>query len=974
MEIPRGARSLALLMSLAVSGPSCKEEEIPVPAPVDLAADFDARFAEMARVDMLDGSDDVDEETSYGSWQAYLTDLEARDPLAYDRFMLQLGAVLGKRGAMTSDDDVRAELEVFDLETFTTRLQNRNHMVGTDGIVHFPSEEAERNLTLGDLTLDSEIEFWPLNPKTMEKMGISYAGEPSALRCWRLTEDTGVMLGSRKITAPAGTFVISVSDGTLYRVLVYEGDRIVDSLSKDYSQAQTYQGETSSKFERSLKAEMPGFSLNSARHIFHRQFPTYKGLMTSDYRALLVKEGIPFEEHFVIYLKWCETQNLPVNEDSMRLFFELLLERKLGGKKKKVSQASSESQSLLDRALGLFGSGKKDEAEVLSYKDKKARDASREAEIILHEHGPLFAIVRLHGQFFDNYTYNRLAGNYVAKVYAAIAGGEECLVIEDIRDDLNMKSPMDILESADRDSTFVKRLNQTTTFTASDDAELREDLARSAGIHQGMSVSANDFEVSYGASGEVTAVSLRGKAYDPDTFYTSPGRLKGVPGDQVTLSFGEAGYTMNLQDFFDHYRELERDRRGVSQMVSVFDIANDVVISTRNVMWFVEDGGEPYEQVAKAVTRGSKSDADRLRGLAAWGQVFFDYIDEVGEVNKIAMATHMDGGGDCEDLVSNFITLARSIGLGDHVGIVVYSDHVQALVRGDYGGKTFSIDGDTWTALEMAVPKGETVAIGESTRKDDPLYYMMPDGSMVAASPNYIPMRTVPHGDLDRALVEAFEQNAEAVKAYIADPANQATQENFDRREEVIQRASELIKGLSASYKAIARTGEMSGVVSRKYESVIGELKAFDAAWRGLQRDIAAEMRRLELRDAPGQYREAWAEYQRLDEHLIKNLKPTVDKLVAVVERCDGHYEDYQYMMDAHDEMIRIINRSEVSLDIDRMTNLYRETLQYWPDGGGDQIRTHLEKRYAIRNEVIYGPLNIVIGVLQVHEEAGAGR
>ena len=383
-----------------------------------------AWYKKLATVDMKDGKNNFDEEAIKKKLLDYLAELKKVDPELHQRYILQLSAILKKRKDLKDDDDIGLDNDLLDPPNLKRILEARERSTSVDGKVKFQSKDDEKRLSLADLTPDAEIQFESANPAALDRMGITATG---SFPCFRVTKDTEVNFNGKKVTAKKGTFVVKTGEGNLYRVIVLDGDRITDSLSEDFSDADdnTKAPNAPNDFEKFLQLKMPDFSANKGRKLFHSNFKGYKTLLTGEYKHLLIKNGVSFEKGFVYYLQWCKEMRVPVSEESMRQYFETFERVQKAKEDKKEglgSKMSKKVKEIFNKATNFNKSGVDEDENRLSYQDERVTDPSQAADIARKKYSTLFAIVRLQGHFFDNFTYNRLSGNYSARVGAAVHG------------------------------------------------------------------------------------------------------------------------------------------------------------------------------------------------------------------------------------------------------------------------------------------------------------------------------------------------------------------------------------------------------------------------------------------------------------------------------------------------------------------------------------------------------------------------
>lgn len=924
---------------------------------------FRDRFTLMAAADLADGQDDINEPAALAEREAFLQDIKKRNPSTYGTFILQIEAILKKRPPLRNDADVRSELFFLNLHNILRTVQNRSRFTSPEGVVRFPTAAEEKRFALADLTPDEEISFEARNPKTLATMGITAHG---AFTCFRVHEKTIVRLNQKIVEVPPGTFVVKTAEGTLYKVVVLNGDLIIDSLNAAFLTPGAGVPQAPAEFEQFLSVKMPDLSLDVGRRIFHENYSSYKKLLLTDYRELLDPRGIPMDKHFVYFVQWSGENNLPPSESSMRTFLDLIVKQKnasggaaggAGGQgpaaDDQAVEGSGKKAGLIEKAMGaLFGRRDEDE-DRLSYRDQRVKDASEKTDIVRKRHGPLFAIVRLQGDFFDLHTYNRLSGNYTARTSAMAVEDREYLLIQEL---FSGHLPSDIQARA-KASSFAQRLRATASYDRSSDAELRRDLAFSEAFFSGQQSKPEDFAVQYGPDGSVAGVAHRGKPYERDRFISPPDRLRHIPNDAAAADIGGVHMTLGLQDYFSHYHALEKARENESQNLLLYNAKEQRVERLRNPMWFVEDGKQPlYQDIARAVTSGAVDPDAKLLALGSWIQKYFDYQEEAREINKLTMATLMDRGGDCEDGYTSFRTLANAAGLGNRVGAVIFEGHIAPLIMGNHGGTVYRIGGNPWTIYELATPVGQTVRPGVTKHKS-PRLFVLPDGTMVGASDSWVPLRIVPIGQIDGALLQKFQNAVKAAETFLGDKNNQPSQENLANAARIAGQLGELNSAVFAAYGEIGNSGKMADAIADQLMALQRKAQQFAEGWSRLAEEGADKARRLELAQAPEQFREAIKRYLELDEILVENLAPTAKKIYEVIHRYIGKEGDLQAMIALNDELVGLINASRIYTSIQEMQVIYDETLKHLPSALRGKIRKDLDQKIAIVDKLL-APLN----------------
>lgn len=935
----QGTRLAALITLLAFATPACgpkswcSPEKRRKPGIVELVRDLiNNRMENAARVDLLDGSDNHDELRLMAKNQAFLARIAKENPDAHRNFLFQIRRLLLAKKKPQQEGDLNSELGLLDLEKLFKLLERRSALVQPDGTVKFPSLAAEKGTSLADLTPDDEIEFEALNPRTLKAMGITL-NEPKPFKVFRTKERRQVKMGQKTVTVESGTFVVAVgghTGDTLYKVLVFDGDRIHDSLSKEFAEPQGEVAEGSQDFEKFLQVKMPESSVKFARKIFHENYPNYVEILKTEYEELLAKDGVPLDKHFVYYLQWIEASKIPASEESIRAFFYTLLSESRRRPDDKKPGWGAKIGSIIDKALGMFRGEPDQDENALSYHDQMVRSASQAADIARKKHGPLFAIIRLQGNFFDDYTYNRLSGNYSAKLSVTEIAGQEYLFVQDIAVGLNSKSTPNDIRTAAKATSFAQRLNDNTTYDNSTDSDLRKDLAFSETHIGGSAVSPENFQVTYASDGSISSITLKNQQYNPSNFASPPERLRQIPENHVNFTVGGVTISLDLDNYFDHYHALESANHGTSQMITLYDAKQRKVIKMRNPNWFVEKNPHLYQQIAQAITGSSADNDSKLLSIGRWLTANLDYINEILEINKLTLATITDRGGDCEDGFAAYRTLATSIGLGDSVGGVIFEGHVAPMVRGNHGPTTYNVGGDTWTIVEVAAARGTKIAPGETTHRD-PLLFILPDGRLVPATPDLVPLKMVALDKIDKNLIAGLDQAIAALNQFITNPENLPTETNLDKGKNILEEIDPFVKALIDAYGNIAQTGNCAEALSDKLSAAVKRASKFVEGWSKLTQGKLDEAKKLEVQGAPEIVKASAARFEAQLKLFTDNIEGAIVRVAALITQYKGRENDADAMVELHGKLIDIINETEVALALDRMQNEYEETLRHRP-------------------------------------------
>ncbi|MEK7126607.1 MAG: hypothetical protein AAB848_00725, partial [Patescibacteria group bacterium] len=239
-----GIPAAALIAALA----GCDKEppEKPPQPLVEVQTEMAQRLANIAKVDMLDGLDDLKEDALNADNRDLLRKMDSENPQGKRNLLLRLRQILKEKKFSQTQEEAERELKNLDLVALQKMLSLRNEVVSPEGLVHFPNEELEVSTSLANLTPDDEILF-SAGEKTRNKMGITAT---APFKAFMLKHPAKVRVGDKEISSQPGTFVVEVgvevpagtTAGTvpetppvkstvLFKVFIYNGDRIIDSLS-----------------------------------------------------------------------------------------------------------------------------------------------------------------------------------------------------------------------------------------------------------------------------------------------------------------------------------------------------------------------------------------------------------------------------------------------------------------------------------------------------------------------------------------------------------------------------------------------------------------------------------------------------------------------------------------------------------------------------------------------------------------------
>lgn len=909
---------IAGLAAVQAVGPGCKPSKTEKPED-EIVQTLRNRFTTLARADLAYGGDDINEQEVLEKNLTFLRELKKNNPQEHQVFLLQIALLLKDRSTQNikSDADVIHELNYLNIEELFVRSQARKKMADERGIVQFGSAEQERTTSLAAITPDETIDFEILNPTTAKKMGITPNGP---FRCIRVKRDSRVFVGEKEINVPAGTFVVEASGGKWFKVLVHTGDRLIDSLTR------AFEGK--------------------------KNVASYETIMKSEYADLLARQGISFEEHYKYFLKWAAEKRIPPNENAMHMFFDELRKRKASPRESAETgqNRSAHGKDTVQKASDAL-EGRRDEDENrLSYHDQRVRHASEQADILRKKYGVLFSLVRIQGQFSDLFTYNRITKRFSSQLAATVIGEEEYLAITDIRASQKLAG-QDVKRDA-KPSNFAHRLNENTVYDKNSADELKNALAFSESRTSALQASANDFDIQFLSNGTIHSVTYRGKPYEPRTFLTSPSKLKGIPNDQFSFSVGNLQYTANLQNYFNDYRALEDRNNSMSQSVLLYNSDTNQISQVRNPMWFVEGGNNGiYRDIAARATQGVSGTTQKVLSLTEWSRANLDYIREGREVNKTSLITLIDGGGDCEDSFTTLKTFANAAGIGNEVGAVIFKGHIAPIVRGKFGATRYQINGEWWTIVEIAVSRGTQVRAGETT-KDNPEFFILPNGQMVSATGKVTPLNIVPMTLLDQTSVNNFRDAARLLDSHLTNSINDPSQQASNNQE-----AEEIAKGLykkiKVTFGAIASTGKMAEDLKTEFDVITQKYAKALNTWGNIAQQESDRIQKEGLDKTPEKYRAEWKQFHSKAEFVATNLAPTAQRFLQIVSEYQGRERDRAAMVELWDRTVVLINDSGVYTALSEMQAIYEETLRFLPDGQKKLAKKVFDECRGLYNQAI---------------------
>lgn len=440
-------------------------------------------------------------------------------------------------------------------------------------------------------------------------------------------------------------------------------------------------------------------------------------------------------------------------------------------------------------------------------------------------YGPLVDVLRLQGIFFDQYTYNRITGQYGARFFSTIKNGKEYIVIDDITPDLQKKTtPKDIREKG-KSLSFAERVNAVTTYRKADDDTFRKVLAQSENLlHNGVTTAEN-FQVEYGAEGVVSSVMLHGALYNPTQLFVPPEGLKEGTTTEVSVERGNFKFKVPLKDYFDSYRALEK--RAQKPYIYYYDNEKGALSEVTNEMWFTEDAAPLYTELAQRITAAHATPTSKLIALAYWIQNNFDYFEQI-DIHKTARSVFIDGGGDCKGFFVTFKTLANAVGLGHLIGGVVFEGHIAPVIKTNEGTQ-YQFGGEKWTVLEVATGRN-TLQLGIGG-KEDPKLFFLPDGTPIAATPTVTQLQMVGLSEIDQQLYAQFSKDVIAVTMYVENPNNLPAEDSLMIAGLAFYELEPLVTHVHASYIEILRHGKIAGPILQSWALLGKKTDSFIKKW-----------------------------------------------------------------------------------------------------------------------------------------------
>ncbi len=802
--------------------------------------------------------------------------------------------------------------------------------------------------------------------------------KPVRVTAYRLNEDTLGFIAGQKKVLKKGTIVFHDRDNDIVACIVLSGDRIIKPDNPLYQTVQV-QRPTDDSFEKRMSQLLPRVNINNARLIYKQEYPAYETILRKEYEELLGFKEITIAEQFAYYLAWTQQEGLPIVQSSMHAFFDKLL-KELHKRKgqQKTPEENEQPDGVIDKLASFFKETTKTIGDAFSKESGDSKNmayhdelASEQVEAQVRDYGVIWAIIRQQGRFFDNYTYNRLSLNYSAKVSATVVGKKERAIIQPLALDNNI--PDDVFERIEEQQNLPYILNRTTQFESPNlEKELKNALVESLELVDSQKVKHNDFQIRYDSNG-IKTILFKNQELKLSRVTVDPKWLKKVPEVQ-TITIGSVSFTINLKDYFTQYARLEEKNQAASQNIFVYDQKEKKLIEFRNPLWFVEEDVDLYKKIAQGITDKS-SHKNSLVSLGSWIQQKFDYIQEFSEINKICLATLIDRGGDCEDATVQFITLARALGHGHSVAAVLFENHVAPIIKGNYGGTVFHINGEEWTLYEMATPRGQVLTPGQTDKARRPMAFLFDKNTFIPA-PGFTVARNTKHSELEKKLVEVFEAKAAETLSWLKQAEDELTKDvTAEKALQYTSQMPEKFEALRKTFTNIIATGKISPEVQNKHRQLQDAAVKVSDLLSEFHKKEHAKLKWQELKNQPEHVQEALRIYTQNEKHLLENIIEASNKILALMEKWrqviepsveqQNLNETLRISQEYRNKMVQVINQSGVSLNHDHMYNQYHQVLKYIPNPGFQKSLEHdFTEKTDLLNKLIWDPYNVVAGVI----------
>ncbi len=559
--------------------------------------------------------------------------------------------------------DANKMLALEEFKSLVQRILNNNKIVGNDGTVNFTTEKEERTLSLGDLTPEDRFRFAVRNNSTIEEMNMS---GPGIIRVKRATEDKKVLSGrfNGRKTVEKGGIVTEGEVGEQRRVYVFNGDRILpEKFNKEIKEP------AHPLFEKFIYTLDPEYSLDKARYHFHKYFSGFHYILINEFLELNLKSEILSEQLFAWYLLWCDRDRLPVNESGMRLFFSEIMHNENPGKDSIVHD--------IRKTLEKGENG-------LDQKNAPADMEFETAERIKKEYGVMAAYIYLQGKKFDQYFYNRVTGNHIAKL-SAISGHEGTKVKVDnlVHHRGSMPDFLRTKYLSIKRPSFANMILMTTVYkTERDDWPLKLDVMDSMRVFEGKNLKSGDVKIIHDRSADKPKpiISIWAINDNPETNEDHPYRPLKYTFRFLT-TFDKIDYTdekgseirffeidvngekikIGTEDYFTNYQALLKANKNRPRFKYLYDRENGEIHIKIDPNWYVEYGNAFYKGLAEKITANAATKSEKTEKLREW--IDANIQNSGDKTVNIALGTLMQGLGSDISREILFKTLALNLGI-----------------------------------------------------------------------------------------------------------------------------------------------------------------------------------------------------------------------------------------------------------------------------------------------------------------------
>src|SRR3990167_9836082 len=146
MSLDEGKGKLGIPAAILIAALAGCDKEAPEKPPqplVEVQTEVANRLANIARVDMFDGLDDLKEDELSADNRDFLRKLDSENPQGKRNLLLRLRQILREKKFSQTQGEAERELEILDLVALEKMLNLRDKVVSPEGLVKFPNEELE---------------------------------------------------------------------------------------------------------------------------------------------------------------------------------------------------------------------------------------------------------------------------------------------------------------------------------------------------------------------------------------------------------------------------------------------------------------------------------------------------------------------------------------------------------------------------------------------------------------------------------------------------------------------------------------------------------------------------------------------------------------------------------------------------------------------------------------------------------------